>query len=116
MPKDNRCRSAEFIRIVDGDTFIARMIAMPTVEPKHLVQASIRVYNWNAAEMNEPEGAIMRDKFARLLSNASTIDLELRGMSYHRIVCSVFLDGVLFAGILHEELQKLRGVDHGRIP
>ena len=108
MSKDNRLRAASFVRVVDGDTFIASIRTMPGVNPEPRLDASIRVYQWSAVELSHPEGAYMRAKFEQALITAKAIDLQLRGMSYHRIVCSVWLDDVLFAGYLTDKLQQLR--------
>lgn len=109
MPyRDNDTRYAEFLRIIDGDTFQARIHLAPHARPRVEMVASIRVANWNAAELNEPEGKFMRDKFEEMLRVAGRIDLQMRTMSFERIVCSVWLDDELFAGILTHELLTFR--------
>jgi hypothetical protein len=96
------------MRIIDGDTFQCRIHMCPKVRPRVEVVANIRVHNWSAAELNTDEGRTMRRKFEELLITAQRIDLQLRTMSFERIVCSVYLDGELFAGILMHELLELR--------
>lgn len=106
--RDNDTRFAEFQRIIDGDTFEARIHMCPRMRPRLQVVANIRVQNWNAAEMNEAEGPYMRQKFEELLLAAKRIDLQIRTMSFERVVAAVWLDDELFAGILTHELLELR--------
>jgi hypothetical protein len=109
MPaRDNDTRFAEFIRIIDGDTFEARIHLVPKVRPRVQIVSSIRVQGWSTAELNTGEGRYMRGKFEELLMNTKRIDLQIRGMSFERIVCAVWLDDELFAGILTHELLSLR--------
>jgi hypothetical protein len=112
LDKDNRIRSAAFVRIIDGDTFTARLDLTPSVSPAHECRANIRVKGWNAEELREEEGPYMRDQFAAILQAAQTIDVKLEGMSFTRIVCSVWVDGVLFEGLLRERLNRFR-LGHG---
>lgn len=68
----------------------------------------IRVHGWNAAELKQAEGPAMRDRFAELLTAAKAIDLHPVARSFERIVCDVYIDGVLFAGLLGTHLDALR--------
>lgn len=106
--RDNNTRFCEFMRIIDGDTFQCRIQVLPHVRPRVEVVASIRVHNWNAAEMNTDEGKVLRRKFEELLIHAKRIDLQIKTMSFERIVAAVWLDDELFAGILTHELLELR--------
>jgi endonuclease YncB( thermonuclease family) len=108
MPKDNLTRPATYIRVIDGDTFVAKIPVWQGVKPAVFYEASIRVKGWSAAELNEPEGLIMRDAFESMLRAAKTIDLTFSTMSFERLVCAVFLDDQLFAGLLHQRLHQLR--------
>jgi hypothetical protein len=58
--------------------------------------------------MTEAEGPYMRRKFEELLIVAKRLDLQIRGMSFERIVAAVWIDDELFAGILTHELLELR--------
>lgn len=107
-PRDNDIRFAEFVRIVDGDTFKARIFALPHMRPSVEIVASIRVHNWNAAELDTEEGRHMRLLFEELLRTAGRIDLVVKTMSFERLVCAVYLDDELFAGILTHELLSYR--------
>jgi hypothetical protein len=109
MPRDNYARQIVYQRTIDGDTFAGTMDLLPAfVSPNVKLDTHVRVHNWSAAELREAEGPAMRDAFEKLLKNAKRIDLELRAMSFRRIVASVWLDDVLFAGLLHQRLQQLR--------
>jgi hypothetical protein len=105
---DNRIRAVEFLRILDGDTFEGRWHLLPGVKPKIQIVASLRVNGWNAAELREDEGPYMRDEFAKQLMLAKLITVRVIGMSFERIVGDVYLDGVLFTGILRRLLKKFR--------
>jgi hypothetical protein len=110
-PKDNFVRSARYLRTIDGDTFVAEVdLVPPAVHPQVRLEINVRTRGWSAAELREPEGPAMRVEFERLLRSAKLIDLELRNMSFNRCVCSVYLDGVLFAGLLERKLMELRHV------
>lgn len=108
MPADARVRDARLVRVIDGDTFVAVLDLLPGAEPAPLLETSIRVYNWDAAELRDREGPYMRDVFRQQLEAARRITVEVRGMSFQRIVASVWIDEQLFAGILSRELLQLR--------
>jgi hypothetical protein len=112
MPKDNLIRAATFIRTIDGDTFVARLDLLPKVQPRHQAEAAIRVFGWNAAELREAEGPRMRDVFDFMLRNAVRIDVEIKAISFERIVCSVWIDDVLFSGTLQKQLRRIRGEEN----
>jgi hypothetical protein len=105
---DNGFRRVEFRRVKDGDTFVGAIITLNVAQERELSEKSIRVHNWDAAELSEPEGAYMRAEFERLLLAAKIITIHPVSRSFERIVCSVFLDDVLFAGIMHEKLLAFR--------
>lgn len=105
---DNGIRRCEYVRIHDGDTFVADIITWDVPSDRDVARRHIRVKGWNAAELREPEGPLMRDAFEKLLIGASVITLKPSGRSFERVVCSVFLDDQLFAGLLHAKLQALR--------
>jgi hypothetical protein len=109
MPaRDNDVRFAEFLRIIDGDTFAARIHLAPKVRPRVQMEASIRVHNWSAAELNTEEGRHMRLLFEETLRTAGRIDVVMKTMSFERIVCAVWIDDELFAGLLTHELLAFR--------
>lgn len=113
---DNGIRRITFLRISDGDTFVGIMSLARPVRPKPLLEVRIRVEGWNAAELRDAEGPYMRDEFEKILRAAKLITVDMKYMSHDRIVSAVFLDDVLFAGILHERLmafQSSRGPDDG---
>lgn len=107
---DNLRRTGQYVRTIDGDTFVMRVdLWAPTrVKPISKLEAAIRVNGWNAAELDESEGPRMRIEFETLLVKAERIDVYPTGMNRERIVCYVWLDGTLFSGLLHETLEKLR--------
>lgn len=110
---DNDIRSVTLEYTHDGDTFMASMRVSPKgVRPVIVARIPIRVEGWNAAELNEPEGIYFRDRFDALLKAATVITVRTKIMSFERIVSAVFLDDVLFAGILHEELVAFRSGEH----
>jgi len=114
---DNHVRTARFVRTLDGDTFECVLDLLPTVvSPKAMVGAHIRVYNWNAAELDETDGPIMRTLFDQQLRRAKRIDVEMRGHSFERIVASVYLDQSLFAGLLVEHLRSLQRARQSIMP
>lgn len=108
MTKDNGFRAARYVRIHDGDTFRARVDLWPRADPDPMVEAWIRVRNWNADELREAEGPIMRDLMDALLRSAQSIDLRATGMSFARVVCDVYIDDQLFVGLLHGTLAAIR--------
>lgn len=116
MQSDNGVRSIRFVRVVDGDTFFGLMdLVPPGVSPLPQLMTKIRVRDWNAAELSEPEGPILRQHFEQLLTRATRIDVALlrpgqtrARMTYDRIEAAVFLDGQLFAGLMTERLLQLR--------
>ena len=109
LVSDNRTRAVEYMRTLDGDTFEARINVLPGMKPKVKVEAAIRVHNWNAAELSEAEGPYMRREFEKRLVAAKVIVVRTVTMSFERVVCDVWLDGILFSGILKQTLQKLQG-------
>lgn len=106
--RDNLVRQAYFQRIIDGDTFVCLLDLTPMVSPQTMLKAHIRVEGWNAKELRESEGPLMRDQFEKLLKATNYISVKLSGMSFQRIVCPVYLDGVLFSGLLREQLSLVR--------
>jgi hypothetical protein len=108
LEQDRGYRSAEFVRIKDGDTFVAQVITWKVRDECELSQRSIRVRGWSAKELSEDEGPAMRDEFRRMLQNAQLIELRATGRSFERIVCEVYLDGILFSGLLKKSLRRLR--------
>lgn len=105
---DNQVRSARLLRTLDGDTFAASLDLAPRVKPRPTLEAHIRVRGWSAKELNEIEGPEMLFWFNSLLVGAQTIAVRLGPMSFERIVCDVYLDGVLFAGMLRGQLRNIR--------
>ena len=105
---DNGIRRIVYVRTIDGDTFVGNMLLAPQIRPKPLLEIAIRVEGWSAAELNEAEGEWFRARFEEKLMDAHVITVRMKVMSFNRIVAAVFLDDLLFAGILHEELRKLR--------
>jgi hypothetical protein len=108
--EDNRVRLVEYMRTLDGDTFEGRTVALPGMKPKMKVEAAIRVKNWNAAELSEAEGAYMREEFKKLLTAGKIITVRLSVMSFERVVCDVWIDGVLFEGTLARRLGGFRAL------
>ena len=106
--EDNSVRKCGFVRVLDGDTFEALIELAPRVKPRPLMSANIRVKDYSAAELREPEGPYMRDQFERALKIAGRITIRFHAMSFERIVCDVYLDGQLFAGILKKKLAEFR--------
>ncbi len=104
---DNGVRKAEFRRIIDGDTFVCLADLWPKTKPKTMSEAAIRVKGWNAAELSEAEGPYMRDVFETQLRGAKVITVLASGMSFERVVCTVYLDGEHFMGILSRALIQL---------
>jgi endonuclease YncB( thermonuclease family) len=105
---DTGVRTAHFVRVIDGDTFRARLLLAPRVDPQPTLDASIRVAGWDAAELRDAEGPSMRDEFESILQSAGTITVQLTGMSFQRVVAVVFIDGKRFDGLLHQSLRQLR--------
>lgn len=106
---DNNNRTAQFVDVVDGDTFTAMLALVPArVKPQPMLKARIRVADWNAAELREAEGPAMRDAFERILRSAILITVTLRYMSFERIVSDVYINGERFDGLLKTELMRLR--------
>lgn len=108
MIEDNRIRSAQFLRVHDGDTLWARIDLTPGLSLRQQVECKVRVKGYNAAELSEAEGPRMRDLFEATLKSAISLRLKLGRMSYDRVVCEVWLDGYLFAGVLHTALRRIR--------
>lgn len=107
---DNAARRVVLVtKVHDGDTFRAIVNLWPKADPTPMAQVSIRVEGWNAAELREEEGPIMRDLFAQMLTWGQTIDVQAVAMSFQRVVCKVWIDDVLFAGVLHGTLAAIRG-------
>lgn len=105
---DNYVRGARFVKVIDGDTFAAVIALAPKVKPAPLLDAHVRVFGWNAAELREAEGPAMRDAFNELLQAARVITVQMVAMSFERIVCVVYLDGVRFDGLLDNRLRIWR--------
>ena len=106
--EDAYIRVAEFDSIWDGDTFWARIhLTKPGILGVS-VRAKVRVHKWDAAELSAPEGAYMRDQFEQLLRAASRLRVKILRMSYDRVVCDVYLDDRLFAGLLARALRQFR--------
>jgi len=110
---DNNVRRVAFLRIIDGDTFVGRVETWRVVAETELAERHIRVHGWNAAELHEDEGPLMRDRFADLLQHARRITVRAAGRSFERVVCDVWTDDVLFAGLMNIHLQTLR--QHGLV-
>jgi hypothetical protein len=110
--EDNRVRAATYLHVVDGDTFYADILLakLGTIEVR--TSMKIRVHNYNADELSEPEGIHMRDQFAGMLMAAKGIRLYIGSMSHDRIVCDVYLDGQLFGLKLQQALAHFRN-GHG---
>lgn len=106
--EDNLIRAVTYVRTLDGDSFVGLLRLAPVVKPKPLLEAAFRVKGWNAAELREAEGPYMRVQFEARLIAASAIRVRMYTMSFERIVSDVYLDDVLFAGILHTALRDLR--------
>lgn len=116
MEVDNGIRFVRFVRIVDGDTFFCLMDLLPVgISPQPQLLTKIRVRDWNAPELSEPVGQEMRAVFAQLLQEANRIDVAVlrprstrARMTHDRIEAAVFLDGVLFVGLLEHKLMELK--------
>lgn len=108
---DNGFRRIKYVRTIDGDTFVGNLQLAPQVRPKPLMEIHVRVEGWNAAELSEQEGDWFRARFEERLEAADVITIHMKTMSFERVVAAVFLDDILFAGILHEELMAYRSVN-----
>lgn len=106
--EDNHIRTASCVEVVDGDTFLADVVTLKAGTTEQRLRVKIRVHQFNAQELSEAEGPHMRDVFAARLHVARRIRLKTYYMSHDRIVCDVWLDGVLFAGELHAALRSFR--------
>lgn len=105
---DNGIRRIRYIRTIDGDTFVGDLLVAPQLRPIPKIEVAVRVEGWSAEELNEREGPFMRDAFRGMLEGASVITVRLKTMSFQRIVAAVFLDDILFAGLLHTTLTAYR--------
>lgn len=110
ITRDSLVRAGKYLRTIDGDTFVMLIdLWAPTrVKPAPSLETHIRVYGWNAAELKEPDGQAMREEFEHLLMNAKHIDVYPTGMNRERVVCHVWLDGMLFKGLLEVALRDRR--------
>jgi hypothetical protein len=105
---DNGFRRVTFLRTIDGDTFKCTMLLAPKIQPEPLLKISVRVEGWSAAELRQPLGAYFLQRFDQLLRAANVITVEMKEMSFNRVVGRVYLDDVLFSGILVTELLQVR--------
>lgn len=106
---DNGVRTCELLRVIDGDTFVGRVVTLSARAERHCVELHIRVFGWNAAELSTPEGPPLKALFEQQLLAATLITVQPVSRSFERLVCRVFVDGVLFQGILLNALRALRG-------
>jgi hypothetical protein len=105
-PDDNHVRAAEFDRVVDGDTFWANITAIAMGSTALKLHSKVRVHNYNAVELSDPDGPHMRSIFELQLRTAKQIRLRTHTMSYDRLVCDVYLDNVEFGAMLSATLQQ----------
>lgn len=88
MPTDNDIRSATVDRVIDGDTFVVTIhLGYDTYTKQH-----IRLYGYDAPEMNTIEGRAAKFQLEQLLLGSSVfLQLRVRGRSFIRWVCDVWL-------------------------
>lgn len=111
-PDDNHVREFDYVRIVDGDTFLADIITIRYGRTQHRDRLPIRVHNYNAAELGTTEGAHMRDVFDGMLTAATIRRIHFTGRQTHdRIEADVFLDNQQFGLMLQRALTAFR-VNH----
>ncbi len=108
MIEDHRIRAATFLRVHDGDTFWSRVDLTPGMSVRVPLECKIRVRGYNAAELSETEGPLMRDLFETRLKATVALRVKLGRMSYDRVVCDVWMDGSLFSGVLQTALRGIR--------
>ncbi len=91
-PEVNHVHYAEVVRVIDGDTFIARV----DLDFRCRVDVTVRVRGRWAGEMNTAEG--QQEKLA-LESRLRAVDNQIvmlsykDTMSFSRWVCDVWIDG-----------------------
>lgn len=88
-PKEFSC---QHVRTIDGDSFILRphfaRIAGGVVQ----AEIPVRAYGFSTPELNEPLGQDAKEQTDELLTYANTIDIVIKGYSFARTVCEVFVN------------------------
>jgi endonuclease YncB( thermonuclease family) len=96
-PTVNHVHAAEVLRVIDGDTFVARV----DLDFHVFVEITVRVRGLWAAELRAPGGAEAREALVNLLAahkNQVTILSHKDTMSFSRWVCDVWINGLHLAG------------------
>lgn len=91
-PEVNHVHHAEIIRIIDGDTFVARV----ELDFRVKVDITVRVRGLSTPEMNTPEGVQAREGlaiFAGMHGNKCVLRSYKDKMSFARWVCDVWIGG-----------------------
>jgi endonuclease YncB( thermonuclease family) len=93
MLEPNHVHHAEVIRVVDGDTFIARV----ELDFRVKVDITVRVRGYSTPELNTLEGQVAAHDLAVRLSMCKNRVMLLSykdTMSFSRWVCDVWIEGV----------------------